>query len=318
MTSFLRNLAIVSLAILATGFAAAQSAVKNAAQPIVKKAEQPPVKNAEQPAVKNAAQDGGVPAEHHPWGRFPIGSWKLTRVISENLDPLGNVTGTSMYETRTTLVAADASNYTLKVEVTTESSGKRFVSKPQTRILGYSGDSAEETVTAKKSADAVVEINGRKIPCQVRQISIEGMGTKYEGTVYVNPSVSPYVLRKEGTANGTAEGPKSTTTVEVIALGPVRVLADRRNAAFIRKIEKKEGRTTTTLETTCDDIPGGEVAHSSQEQNAENKVLHRTTLELLDYSVGNEQPVENWGGRRRVLHRSRPRRGEEMQMSPRR
>ena len=310
MTSFLRNLTIVSLATVATGFAAAQPAVKNAAEPAGK--------GAAQPAVKGSAQEAGVPAEHHPWGRFPIGSWKKTRVITENLDPLGNVTSTSIYETTTTLMAADASTYTLRYEVTTESSGKSFISKPQTRVLGYSGNAAGETVTAKKSGDGVVEINGRKIPCQVRQISIEGMGTKYEGTVYINPAVSPYVLRKEGTANGTAEGPKSTTTVEVIAFAPVRVLADRRNAAFIRTIEMKEGRTITTLETTCDDIPGGEVAHSSQEQNSENKVLHRTTLELLDYSVGNEQPNENWGGRRRVLHRSRPRRSEEMQMSPRR
>ena len=43
-----------------------------------------------------AAQDGGVPAEHHPWGRFPKGSWKLTRVIAENLDPLGNVISTNI------------------------------------------------------------------------------------------------------------------------------------------------------------------------------------------------------------------------------
>jgi hypothetical protein len=306
MTSILRNLALVSLAVLAPGIAAAQPAAKNPTQP--------PVKNGAQPAVKTAAPDG-VPAEHHPWGRFPVGSWKLTRAITENLDPLGNVTGTSIADTRTILIAADAATYTLKYEVTTESSGKRFVLKPQTIVSGYNGNSATETVTAKKSADGVVEINGRKIPCQVQQISIEGMGTKYEGTVYVNPTISPYVLRKEGTANGTTEGSK-TTTMEVIALAPVRVLADRRNAAFIRKIEKKEGRTTTTLETNCDDIPGGEVAHSSQEQNAENKVLQRTTLELLDYSVGNEQPNENWGGRRRVLHRSRPRRGEEI--SPRR
>jgi hypothetical protein len=326
MTSFLRNLAIVSLAILATGFAAAQPPVKNAAQPAVKSlaepavkgTAQPAVKSVAQPAVKGTAQDAGVPAEHHPWGRFPIGSWKKTRVITENLDPLGSVTSTSIYETTTTLMAADAATYTLRYEVTTESSGKRLISKPQTKVLGYSGNVAGETVTAKKTADGVVEINGRKIPCQVRQISIEGMGTKYEGTVHVNPTISPYVLRKEGIANGTAEGPKTTTAIEVIALAPVRVLADRRNAAFIRTIEKKGDRTVTTLETTCDDIPGGVVAHSSQEQNAENKTLHRSTLELLDYSIGNEQPVENWGGRIRVRHRSRPRRGEEMQMSPRR
>ena len=106
--------------------------------------------------------------------------------------------------------------------------------------------------------------------------------------------------------------------MEVIALGPCRVLADRRNAAFIRTIEKKGDRTITTLETTCDDIPGGEVAHSSQEQNAENKTLRRTTLELLDYSIGNERPDENWGGRRRVLHRGRRNRSDDMQTSPRR
>src|SRR3982751_2539605 len=121
MTSFLRNLAIVSLAILATGFAAAQSGVKDA----------------EQPAAKNAAPDGGVPAEHHPWGRFPIGSWEVTRVSTANLDPLGSVTGTTVAETRTPLIAADASTYTLKYQVTTEASGKRFVGKPQTRVLGY-------------------------------------------------------------------------------------------------------------------------------------------------------------------------------------
>ncbi|MGI8979161.1 MAG: hypothetical protein ACR2FY_08045 [Pirellulaceae bacterium] len=286
MTLFLRNLAILGLAFLASGIA--------------------------------AAQEGGVPAEHHPWGRFPVGSWKLTRVINENLDPLGNVTGTSIHETRTTLIAANASTYTLRYDVTTESSGKRFINKSQTTVLGYSGNAAGEKPSAKKIGDGEVEVNGRKIPCQVRQIHIEGPGTTYEGTVYFNPTLSPYVLRKEGTATGAADGPKTTISVEVVALAPVRVLADRRNAAFIRTIEKKADRTTTTLETTCDDIPGGEVARSSQEQNAEHKTLRRTTLELLDYSIGNERPDENWGGRRRVLHRPRRHRGEEMQTSPRR
>ncbi len=272
MNVFFRILAAIGLAFLASGFTAAQE---------------------------------GVPAEHHPWGRFPVGSWKLTRVINENLDPLGNVTGTSIHETRTTLVAANATKFTLRSEVTTESSGKRFIHRPQTTELGYSGNAVGETVTVKKIGDVEVEVNGRKIPCQVRQIHIAAGGTTYEGTVCFNPGLSPYVLRKEGTTTGIADGPKTTTKVEVVALAPVRVLADRRNAAFIRTIERKGDRTTTTLETTCDDIPGGEVAHSSQEQNAENKTLRRTTLELLDYSVGNERPDENWGGRRRVLHRSR-------------
>ena len=317
MTPLLRHFAILLLATFATSNAAAQPAAKNVAQPAAKDTAQPASQNTAQPAVKNAAQDGGVPAEHHPWGRFPVGSWKRTRVITEILDPLGNVTSTSLHETTTTLKAADATTYTLLSEVTTESSGKRFVRQPQTIVKGYSGNGLGETVTAKKAEDAEVEINGRKIPCQVRQISIEGMGTKYEGKIYVNPTLSPYVLRKEGIANGSADGSKTATSVDVIALGPVRVLADRRNAAFVRTIEKKGDRTITTLETTCDDIPGGEVARSIQEQNAEHKTLRRTTLELVDYSIGNDVPIENWGGRRRV-HRSRLRRNDDMQSSPRR
>jgi hypothetical protein len=278
MSSFLRNLMVFCLAALGCGLL--------------------------------AAQEVGIPAEHHPWGRFPVGSWKRTRVTTELLDPLGNITATSITETTTTLIAANSTNYTLRYEVTTESSGKRFINKPQTRVLGYSGNAGGELVTGKKLGVTDVEVNGRKIPCEVRQVHIEGMGTKYEGTICVSPSIPPYVLRQEGTATAAPDGPKTTTTVEVQSFGPFKVLADRRNAAFVRTIEKRGDQTTTTMEITCDDIPGGEVAHSSQEQNAENKPLRRSTLELLDYHVGNERPEESWGGRRRVLHRSRPRRGE--------
>src|SRR5436189_5417564 len=146
-----------------------------------------------------AAQDGGVPAEHHPWGRFPKGSWKLTRVIAENLDPLGNVISTNIYETKTTLKDASATSYTLQYEVTTESSGKRIANAPQTTVLGYSGSSNGDKVSAKKTGDAEFELNGRKVSCQVRQISIEGPGTTYEGTVHIKPTDAPYVLRRERT-----------------------------------------------------------------------------------------------------------------------
>lgn len=265
-----------------------------------------------------AAQDGGVPAEQHPWGRFPVGSWKLVRVTAENLDALGNLTGTTINETKTTLIAADASTFTLRFEVTIESSGKRFLGQARTTSLGYNGQGAGDALTAKKVDDAEVTINGRKIPCEVRQIQYEGQGTKYEGTVHFTPLVSPYVLRKEGAASGAAEGPKTTTSVEVLAVGmPYRVLADRRKVAFVRTIVKSPDRISTTVEATCDEVPGGEVAHSSQEQNEEGKTLRRTTLELLDYHIANERAAEAWGGRRRVFHRNRPRRDDSQSM-PRR
>jgi hypothetical protein len=268
-------------------------------------------------ASSAAAQDGGIPAEHHPWGRFPVGSWKFVRVTVENLDALGNVTGTTINETKTTLLAADATTFTLHVVVTVEASGKRFLRPPQITKYGYSGQLSGETLAAKKSGDVEMTINGRKIMCEVRQIQIQGDGAKYEGTVHYAPTIAPYVLRKEGAATGAAEGPKTTTMVEVLALGmPYRVLGDRRNVAFVRTIEKKQGSTSTTVEVQCDDIPGGEVAHSSQETNEDGKTLRRTSLELLEYHIANERSDEAWGGRRRIFHRNRPRRNDDSQTMP--
>ena len=270
-------------------------------------------------AAAAAAQDGGIPAEHHPWGRFPVGSWKLVRATTENLDALGNVIGITTNETKTTLIAADASTYTLYIDVTVESSGKRFLRPPKTSKLGYSGQAPGQVLTAKKTGDGEVTINGRKTPCEIRQIHIQGDDAKYEGTVYYSPALAPYVLRKEGSATGAGEGPKTSISVEVVATGmPYRVLADRRNVAFVRTVEKKPDRISTTVEAQCDDIPGGEVAHSSQEVNEEGKILLRTTLELLDYHIANERPDAAWGGRRRIFHRNRPRRGDDSQSMPRR
>src|SRR4051812_25456873 len=270
-------------------------------------------------AMPAAAQEGGIPAEHHPWGRFPVGSWKLVRVTTDNLDALGNVTGVTITETKTTLMAADAASYTLYSEVTVETSGKRFTTPPKTTKLGYSGQAPGEGVTSKKAGDAEITINGRRIPCEVRQIRIDGQGTKYEGTVHFAANIPPYVLRKDGVASGAGDAPKTTSSVEVLALDMTyRVLADRRTVAFVRTIDKRPDRISTTIEATCDDIPGGEVAHSSQEQNEDGKVLRRANLELLDFHVANERPDENWGGRRRVIHRNRPRRGSESPAMPQR
>src|SRR5947208_7688474 len=37
----------------------------------------------------NAADALAFPPEHHPWGRFPVGSWKVVRTTSEALDEKG-------------------------------------------------------------------------------------------------------------------------------------------------------------------------------------------------------------------------------------
>ena len=89
------------------------------------------------------AQKTGIPAEHHSWGRFKPGAWKLVRVLTEALDENGLVTSTSSTKTKTTLISVDKDGVTLEVKVEVETSGTQFESQPEIRRLGFHGEICE-------------------------------------------------------------------------------------------------------------------------------------------------------------------------------
>src|SRR3954467_12926178 len=87
-----------------------------------------------------AADVLSFPPEHHPWGRFPVGSSKLVRTTSEALDEKGQVVSVTVTDTRTTLVASDTSTYTLKTDATVDVASRRITAAPQTTRHGYYGE----------------------------------------------------------------------------------------------------------------------------------------------------------------------------------
>ena len=54
------------------------------------------------------------PRDHHPWGHFPVGSWKKVRTTAELLDDKEQVVNITTTDTTTRLVAVDATSYTLE------------------------------------------------------------------------------------------------------------------------------------------------------------------------------------------------------------
>src|ERR1041385_5878244 len=76
--------------------------------------------------LAQAAQPAAVPRDNHPWGSFPVGSWKLVRTTSETLNSKGQVTNVTAMETRTSLIAADATSYTLRSEIALDVTGRRI------------------------------------------------------------------------------------------------------------------------------------------------------------------------------------------------
>jgi len=236
------------------------------------------------------------PPEHHPWGRFPVGSWKQVRTTSEALDDKGQVVSVTTTDTRTRLTAADDSGYTLQTDATVDVASRRIIAAPQTTRHGYYGETPGQAFDAKRTADASLTIDGRAIPCEVRQVVLAGESGKVITTLYYSDQFPPFVLRRETSVEGAAEEKRNSSLVEVVALDlPQRVRGELKQASYVKTTQKLPTTTKVTLEVHCDDVPGGVVAHWASETDASGRVLRRSTLELLDFgtptAAGQPQPL---------------------------
>lgn len=265
---------------------------------------QPPAAVAEAPAPQ-------LPPEAHPWGRFPVGSWKTVRMTTESLDPQGHVVSTSVAETKTTLVQANDLEYQLKIETSVEFGGKRFTYPSQVTRHTYWGDLGKPTAGVQKVTTAEVELNGKKVACELRQAITDqpaGPGVVAEhrqSVAHYTAAHYPYVLKRETTVTPAA-GTPSTTTVEVVATNlPQRVLGVLRSVAFVRTAHENGKGSSTTIEIQSADVPGGVVSHSAQDRDAASTVTRRTALEIVEYGIGTEPDDQASPYRRRYFRQRR-------------
>lgn len=256
-----------------------------------------------------AAQEAPLPADHHPWARFPVGSWKSVRVITETIDDDGNVANVSITDTKTTLVGSDASGVTLRTEVTVEIAGKQFASQPQLTRYGLYGETAGETVSAKKTGEQEVAINRARFKCETRQVTFTTDQVKRVSTLQYSAERFPYVLRRETTTSDADDAKISTTLVETIATDlPQKVLGEIEPGTFVRTVRSGPKGSSVTLEVQCFDVPGGVVSHTAKEMNEAGRITRRSMLEIVDFSIGvGQADDENPLIRRRKFHRGRAR-----------
>jgi hypothetical protein len=253
------------------------------------------------------AQQAGVAAKLHPWGRFEPGTWKTVRVVTEMLDEKGQVVSTSTTDTKTTLVNVDSNGVTLEVETCVEVAGKRFQSEPQVIVQGFHGETAGPNPKIKEPVDGELTIESRKIPCKVQEFAIEGANGKTIVTLYFSTTVSPFVLKRtSATVDEEGKNTVSETNTEAIALDmPVRVQGDIRGGAYVRTVHKNAKATVTTLAVVLADVPGGVVSQSSKEVDQNGQLVRRSTLELLDYNADPEKDHSGLFGRKRSNRRSK-------------
>jgi hypothetical protein len=233
------------------------------------------------------AREGGLPREHHPWGRFAPGSWKLVRVVTETLDPKGEVTTTSTTETRTTLEGRSDSTVKLLINTSVEVTGKKVDATPQTIVLGFHGEPADQPVTVKDLGPDKVTIEGREIACRVQQVETTADGARTTAKTWYSDSVAPYMLRRESVSTEAETGkPLSETKVKIVDLdAQCTVLSVKRRAVKLEVTNKHAKGHTVTQVWSSMDVPGGVIAHTSDEFDATGKLVRRSRLELVDFGV---------------------------------
>lgn len=239
------------------------------------------------------AEDLTFPSEHHPWARFPVGSWKRVRTTAESLNDNGQVTSVTKTDTTTTLVDLDQTGYSLRTNATVEVASRIITAAPQTTRHGFYGEASGQPYEVRRAAAATLTIDGRAIPCDVRQVTLNGEGTKVLSTLYYSNQVSPFVLRREISVEGAAEDSRNTTLVEVVALDlPERIRGELKSSSYIKTTQKMPQSSKVTLEVHCDDVPGGVASHSASETDLNGTVLRRSTLELVDYGIAATMAVQ--------------------------
>lgn len=247
----------------------------------------------------------GVSARHHPWGRFQPGAWKLVRVVTETLDEQGDVIGTSVTETKTSLLRVDSDGVLLEVEVGVEVAGKQFDGSPQCIKQGFHGELSSAAVKVQPPAPGKVEIADRQVECQVQKIEVAGPNSRTKTDIYFSETTSPYILKRHSTTTD-LEGKNSLdeTTISVVDLDmPYRVLSEIKTVACLRIVQKHAKGSVTTLAMTSKDVPGGVVYHSSKEIDASGRVARRSTLELVSFGLQSDDERTGLFGRKRPPRR---------------
>jgi hypothetical protein len=250
------------------------------------------------------AQSGGIAREHHPWGRFQPGAWKLVRVTTETFED--GAAMTSLTETKTTLKAVDQEGVTLLIEVSVQVAKKRFETQPYLVKQNFFGELTDHKIQTSELDPAEVTIQGREIPCQVYQLEIRNTASQTVTKIYYSDKVEPFILRREIVKSDLETGQKlSETTVEVIATDvPCKVLGDNHNCSKVRWVQEHANGTSTTVADTSTDVPGGTVSHTMKELDAEGQMVRRSSLALVDF--GYESDEKRYGlFRRKGSRRSR-------------
>ena len=256
-------------------------------------------------APVGGAEEPGILQQAHAWGRFGKGSWRRVRIVTESFDEQGNLTNSSTTDNKTSLEEVTPERVTLKVEVTVEIAGQRFLSPQQIIKQGYAGENIGQTVSIKPLLPELLTIAGREIRCETQEIEIVGGNNKEVSQISYSPQLTPPILKRKSTMSDPISGKTTQEAMtEVYVLDKqLQVLGEERTGFSVRQVQKNDRGSTTTVSDNVYDIPGEVVSHSSKKLDSQGRLVRRSTLELVAYGAVEDDSHRETGRMRTRRHK---------------
>ena len=253
-----------------------------------------------------------IPNEHHCWGRFDPGAWRLACIVTQSFDKDGKPLGITTTMERVTLVGVRRGYATLRIESVLEVGGKAFESPVRTVSVGFHG---EEIGSRTQMEDLGIEnanIDGNPITCRVKQYQIRDDDQHKQVKIYYSNQVAPYILRRETViTNNDVPEPAYRNNLQVVALDRPHEVLDQIKSTSHLIIEKKNGKSNTTKTAIhALDIPGEVIRYESDEKDNEGHPIRQSDMELIDYGYSepdDELDITRRQNRRKDKRRSRRR-----------
>jgi hypothetical protein len=259
------------------------------------------------PVLAQDAQPPKLSPELHPWGKFEPGAWKRIHVVTEIFGEQDAVATTNLSDSKITLFDIDEDSLTLETQVCVEIAGKKFDSDPQLVKQGFHGETLSPNLKLVESAAGQLEVEDRKIPCQVLKLESANGTSKTSTTIYFSAVVAPNILKRESKTTDT-EGKNvlSETTATLVSLDmPYQIQGQIRMVSHLKTVQKSPKGTVVTLAVLSPEIPGGIITLSSKELDANGRLVRRSTQELIDFGSEPEKERSGLFGRKRSKsHRS--------------
>ncbi|MDG2207643.1 MAG: hypothetical protein P8K78_07040 [Pirellulales bacterium] len=243
-------------------------------------------------ATTATAQTRDIPREHHGWGRCDPGAWRTARIVTESFDAEDHSTGTTTTIERITLQRSRRGYAILRIESVLEVGGKTFDSPVRTISVGYHGEEIGNRTLMQEVGPAETVVEGKPIPCRVREYEIESPGQRKSVKVHYSSEVAPHILKRETrTTLGEGEDPAHLNQLTVTALNrPHPVLDEVKNATHQKTVKTNGKSTATTWSVHAADVPGDLVSYRAEEKNKNGDLIRQSTMELLDY--GYDAPAD--------------------------